>query len=175
MAAHSVEDIKRQSGRLRGTLVESLGNQITGNAAANTLDGGLGNDTLNGGAGNDTYIVDSSGDVVVESSSSGGLDTVRASVSVTLGANVENLALTGSAAINGTGNALANQLTGNAAANTLDGGIGADTMAGGAGDDTYLVDHLGDVVTEPVMPALPTVIVMMDEASASEPIARTPL
>ncbi|MBX3714184.1 MAG: assimilatory sulfite reductase (NADPH) hemoprotein subunit [Lysobacter sp.] len=29
-AAHSVEDIKRQSGRLRGTLVESLGNQITG-------------------------------------------------------------------------------------------------------------------------------------------------
>jgi sulfite reductase (NADPH) hemoprotein beta-component len=30
MAAHSVEDIKRQSGRLRGTLVESLGNQITG-------------------------------------------------------------------------------------------------------------------------------------------------
>jgi sulfite reductase (NADPH) hemoprotein beta-component len=30
MSAHSVEDIKRQSGRLRGTLVESLGNQITG-------------------------------------------------------------------------------------------------------------------------------------------------
>jgi sulfite reductase (NADPH) hemoprotein beta-component len=30
MSAHSVEDIKRQSGRLRGTLVESLSNQITG-------------------------------------------------------------------------------------------------------------------------------------------------
>jgi sulfite reductase (NADPH) hemoprotein beta-component len=30
MSTHSVEDIKRQSGRLRGTLVESLGNQITG-------------------------------------------------------------------------------------------------------------------------------------------------
>lgn len=30
MSTHSVEDIKRQSGRLRGTLVESLSNQITG-------------------------------------------------------------------------------------------------------------------------------------------------
>ncbi|MGE5547122.1 MAG: hypothetical protein ACM33T_09500 [Solirubrobacterales bacterium] len=31
---------------------------------------------------------------------------------------------------------------------TLDGGIGADTLEGGAGDDVYVVDDLGDVVSE---------------------------
>src|SRR4030095_6282886 len=30
----------------------------------------------------------------------------------------------------------------------LDGGLGADTMAGGAGNDTYIVDNVGDIVTE---------------------------
>ena len=47
--------------------------------------------------------------------------------------NVENLTLTGSDAIDGTGNDLDNVLTGNSAAKTLDGGAGADTLLGGAG------------------------------------------
>jgi Ca2+-binding RTX toxin-like protein len=128
-----------------------LANAITGNAAANTLDGGAGADTLEGGDGSDTYVVDNAGDIVTETNTtaaSGGTDLVNASVSFTLGANVENVTLTGSAAINGTGNALANVITGNAAANTLDGGAGADTLIGGAGDDTYVVNEVGDVVTE---------------------------
>ena len=65
-------------------------------------------------------MVDSTGDQVTELAGEG-TDTVLCSVSYTLGDNVENLTLTGTAAINGTGNAGNNVLIGNAAANTLDG------------------------------------------------------
>lgn len=134
----------------------TLNNVLTGNSAVNTLtggggddtlDGGAGNDTLAGGTGNDTYIVDATGDVVTEGASAGA-DLVRASVTYVLGSNLENLTLTGSAAINATGNTIANVLTGNAGNNVLNGGSGNDTMLGGVGDDTYVVDAAGDVVTE---------------------------
>jgi Ca2+-binding RTX toxin-like protein len=125
----------------------SAGNTLTGRAGNDTLDGGLGADTLVGGVGDDTYIVDNTGDVVTEFVSEG-MDTVNASVSWTLGGNVENLTLTGAAATNGTGNTLANVLTGNAAANVLDGGAGVDTMAGGLGNDTFVIDNLADMVVE---------------------------
>src|SRR5204863_491020 len=113
----------------------TLANTITGNSGDNTLDGGAGADVLAGGLGNDTYIVDNAGDVVTENAAEG-TDTVQSSVSFTLGANVENLTLTGAAAINGTGNTVANTITGNSGDNILDGGAGADTLAGGLGNDT---------------------------------------
>jgi len=111
-----------------------LPNRLTGNNAANTLNGRTGSDRMFGRGGNDTFVVDAAGDVVNESPG-GGVDTVRSSVTHTLRANVENLVLTGSASVNGTGNELANSLRGNAAANTLNGLAGDDALNGGAGSD----------------------------------------
>ena len=109
-------------------------NTLRGNTAANRLDGGAGADFLVGGAGNDTYVVDNVLDVVYETANAG-IDAVEASVSFALSAEVENMRLTGEAAINGTGNALDNLLVGNGASNLLAGGAGNDTLAAGAGSD----------------------------------------
>ena len=113
-------------------------------------------DFMAGGAGHDRYVVDNTGDVVSENAGQGS-DFVSASVSYTLGANVESLRLLGTWAINGTGNALSNYLEGNSAGNTLSGGGendtldgkgGADTLIGGTGGDVYYVDNAGDIVIE---------------------------
>ncbi|MCC6921390.1 MAG: hypothetical protein IT548_19530 [Alphaproteobacteria bacterium] len=121
----------------------AAGNVLTGNAGNNrltgaggddTLTGGGGTDTLAGGTQNDTYV-NPAGDIVAEGVNAG-TDTVQSDATVTLTANVERLFLTGSAAADGRGNDLANQLTGNAGANQLVGFAGHDTLAGGAGADT---------------------------------------
>src|SRR5262249_17227049 len=73
--------------------------------------------------------------------------TVTSQIDYVLGANVEDLVLTGTAVV-GTGNSANNHITGDDLGNTLDGKAGADTMAGGKGDDIYYIDDAGDVVTE---------------------------
>ena len=147
------------------SLIGGSGNDtINGFAGEDTINGGAGADSMVGGAHPDTYFVDNPGDVIVELED-GGFDTVNASVSYTLAAWVNHLTLTGSAAINGTGNELPNDITGNSGANilnglasddtlvglsgddVLDGGPGADSMDGGLGNDTYVTDG-SDSVTD---------------------------
>ena len=141
-------------------------NVITGNSAANTLNGGTGADTLIGGAGNDIYVVDTALDVIVEAAGEG-VDLVQSSATYTLGnTSIENLTLTGTSTLSGTGNGLDNLLTGNSANNTLtgaggndtlDGGTGNDTMIGGTGNDTYVVNATGDIVTEALNEGIDTI------------------
>ncbi|MFM1843003.1 MAG: hypothetical protein RLZZ490_1741, partial [Cyanobacteriota bacterium] len=123
-----------------------LNNSLTGNSGNNSLtgldgndrlDGKAGADTMIGGLGNDSYTIDNVGDVIIENLNEG-TDSVRTTVNYTLSANVENLTLSGSANINGTGNDLKNRITGNTGANILNGGAGADTLAGKAGADTFV-------------------------------------
>ncbi|MGO7594022.1 beta strand repeat-containing protein, partial [Rhizobium leguminosarum] len=119
-----------------------------GGAGNDTLNGGAGADTLIGGEGDDIYIVDHAGDIVTEAADEG-IDTVRTTLaSYTLGSDLENLSYTGTAAFTGTGNDLANTIKGAAGADILDGKAGADILIGAAGNDTYIVDNVGDVVTE---------------------------
>ena len=78
-------------------------------SGADVIDGGTGADGMNGGTGDDQYYVDNAGDTTVENVG-GGNDTVNSTITTTLQANLEILILAGSAAIDGTGNSLANQL-----------------------------------------------------------------
>jgi Ca2+-binding RTX toxin-like protein len=114
---------------------------LEGGSGNDLLDGGAGTDTLVGGTGNDTYVVDDALDVVTEMAD-GGTDLVKSSVTWSLGVagreELENLTLTGTATINGTGNAKANQLAGNGAPNRLSGLGGDDSLAGGSGSDTLV-------------------------------------
>lgn len=145
------------AGDINGT-GNNYDNLITGNAGNNILDGGAGDNTLVGGLGNDTYIVASESETIIENLAEG-TDEVQTTSSYTLGTNLENLRLIGSAAdnLNGWGNSENNQLIGDGGDNhlfgyagndSLDGGLGNDTMVGGAGDDTYVVAQVGDVVSE---------------------------
>ena len=146
------------------TLVGTLGND--------TIDGHLGADTMTGGDGNDIYVVDNASDRVVETNTSTSqIDTVQASVSWTLGANLENLVLTGTSDINGTGNERQNFITGNAANNVLNGAAGADSMSGGDGNDTYYVDNADDIVIETNSNAVPGGIDSVHSSLAAHTLA----
>ncbi len=128
-------------------IVTGAGNDtINGTAGADDINGGVGVDSMVGGSGNDTYTVDDVGDILVEAANDG-TDTVQASLTYTLAANLENLTLTGSAAINGTGNAANNVITGNSDDNVLSGLAGNDSLNGGNRNDTLNGGAGTDILT----------------------------
>ncbi|HEX6741123.1 MAG TPA: calcium-binding protein, partial [Sphingomicrobium sp.] len=112
------------------------------------LIGGAGNDNLQGGTGNDLYYVDG-GDQIFETAGEGDdLAVAFASFALGAGQSVETLtAAEGNAAINLTGNALAQSIYGNAGANILTTGGGADYMVGGAGNDVFVLTNAAGVAT----------------------------
>jgi Ca2+-binding RTX toxin-like protein len=137
------------TGTIGNDFIEGLGgdDSLYGDIGNDTLDGGAGVDSMAGSLGNDIYVVDDAGDVVTENLDEG-IDTVQSFITYTLGDNLENLTLTGTAAVNGTGNTLNNVLMGNSGINsltgaagndTLDGAAGADTLTGGVSNDTYIL------------------------------------
>jgi len=145
-AADITEGTQNEGGSIFGTADDDT---LMGSRGNDTLDGDLGADAMTGGDGNDIYVVDNAGDSVTETNTSASqIDAVLASVSWMLGANTENLTLTGMSAIDGVGNELKNIITGNSASNILDGQAGADTLKGGDGSDSYFVDDANDKVIE---------------------------
>ena len=125
--------------------------KLNGGIGNDLLDGGTGADKLAGGIGDDIYLVDNVADAITEGGASG-TDWVRASVSWTLKSNVENLELTGTADLMGTGNELDNLITGNAGSNVLNGKAGIDMLRGGEASDIYVIglaaDHPAAEITD---------------------------
>ncbi|BDA82937.1 hypothetical protein Sa4125_04790 [Aureimonas sp. SA4125] len=115
---------------------------LFGGFGGDVLDGGADADRMTGGDGNDSYYVEtwsndgiSTNDDEVVEAPNGGIDLVSTSVTYVLASEVERLLLTGTAAIDGSGNELANTITGNGGANRLFGLDGNDTIDGAAGND----------------------------------------
>jgi Ca2+-binding RTX toxin-like protein len=143
-------------------------NTLIGNKGINVLDGGDGIDTLEGGLNNDTYVVDTTTDKLNEVNNElnnkgeikdGWIDTVQSEITFDISKlfNFENLSLTGSTSINGTGNLNSNEIRGNDSVNLLkglagndilDGAGGIDTLMGGTGDDIYRLSNDGDIIKE---------------------------
>lgn len=150
---------------------------ITGGAGADNLSGGDGEDvfivlagtehggseTITGGFQSDTvrFASATTNDTLTLSANVTDTDnvlnvvisTAAGATSGTTALNVTAVALTGSLAVNLTGNDGANQLTGTANADTISAGAGADTITGGAGSDKFVFESTAaangaDIITD---------------------------
>lgn len=123
--------------RIENITGTNYADKLTGDSGNNVLNGLSGNDNMAGGLGNDTYVINALSDVVTELSGQG-TDRIQSTITYSLadtdgtgsnGGNVEDIQLTGTGNINGTGNALNNVLFSNAGNNILDGVTGVDTAS----------------------------------------------
>ena len=139
---HAVGDVENLT--LTGKLAingtgTGLGNSIVGNSKVNVIEGKGGGDYLDGGSGIDTVSYASSAQgVMVWLNGATLTNAYGGDAQGDMIRNFENIV----------GSMWADTLSGSSAANVIDGGAGGDTMAGGAGNDTYVVDDVGDVITE---------------------------
>lgn len=134
-------------------------NYLYGGGGVDVIDGAEGADTMEGGTGNDVYYVDDAADVVIEAAGGGDYDKVSSSVTYMLPDHVEELYLTGSAAIDGYGNAQNNRMKGTGGDNRLfagagddwiDSSYGSDLLDGGEGSDSYFLtqDGFNDTISD---------------------------
>ncbi len=174
------------SNQLRGAGGNDI---IEGKGGDDFIDGGSGVDAMFGGIGNDTYIIDNINDAAVETAGEGS-DGVYVTVNYTLasGTDVETLSTldwNSTAALDLTGNGIANWLIGNAGVNQLrglggndiiegkggddfiDGGSGVDAMFGGTGNDVYLIDNINDAAVEVAGEGIDGVYVTVDYTLAA--------
>jgi Ca2+-binding RTX toxin-like protein len=159
LATDGTEALKGRGNTLDNSLVgNTLENSLWGLDGNDTLDGGAGNDKMYGGKGDDTYYIDSTDDRISEAGTSGGDDTVYASVDVLKWySNVETVILTDTT-VQAIGNNGSNLMYGNDGFNHLEGkggddeifgeggnddvrgGSGSDDLTGGDGADTFVFD-----------------------------------
>jgi Ca2+-binding RTX toxin-like protein len=130
------------------SLVYSAGGNdtLTGGSGNDTLVSAQGNDTLIGGAGDTTFVIHHTTNTIL--AQAGANNTLVSSISYVLPQNFRNLTLTGTDALTGTGNDLANVITANDGNDTLIAGTGVAILIGGAGDDTYVINNPDDVIIE---------------------------
>ncbi|MED5461880.1 MAG: calcium-binding protein, partial [Pseudomonadota bacterium] len=156
VSVENVETINLGGGNDQLIVEGEVGAYVDAGIGNDQITSGDGADTLVGGAGDDTYTVNSADDVIVEAASAGTDSVISTAENYTLSANIEELDLSGSDAVSGTGNESANLITGTGGDNILDGaggndtlksGDGDDVITGGAGDDTIHGGEGEDVAT----------------------------
>jgi Ca2+-binding RTX toxin-like protein len=136
----NVENLTLEEGGNYTAGGNSLDNHLVGNSDNNILAGGIGADILEGGLGNDIYVLSDLFDTIIDT---GGRDTVRSNLDITLLSDIENADLVGIGDTSAIGNGLSNELSGNMADNILDGAGGVDTLTGGDGSDTFVIASNG--------------------------------
>ena len=151
---------------IEGAIGSQFSDIFQGSDAKNIFDGGLGVDLMAGGKNDDVYLVDNMLDIVSENRNEGTDSIITSTVNYKLGANIENLGILGTVALNGIVNNLNNTLVGNSSKNSLNGsvgndmlvgnegndvligGVGNDSLDGGLGNDIYIIDAIGDNIKE---------------------------
>lgn len=135
-----------------------LNDTINGFSGNDTITVSSGNDVAIGGSGSDLLIIDFSNDneaFVMAAGNTVITDNVNTSVTFSgferldyRGGEQSDTIVLGAGNDIAKGNAGNDSLTGGGGNDVLDGGAGNDILVGGTGDDTYVVNVLGDTVTE---------------------------